>query len=263
MSAATGKKPCCFVISPIGSDNSDVRNRADKILNHIIAPVADECGYEALRADKISEPGMITTQVIQHIMEDPMVVADLTDQNANVFYELAVRHIVRKPFVQLIQKGQRIPFDTAGIRTIEVDHTDLDSVANAKVELKKQIQHTAAHPDKVQNPIIATIDLEKLRESDNPEKRQIAEILNGVTDLRYHVAAMRAALSTLYSSLTPMPSWGSNPLAYLAPAGGFPPGTPFQPATLQDLAGKDLANTLKNLNKEQSPKQGQKKPEKK
>jgi hypothetical protein len=262
MSAATERKPRCFVISPIGSDNSDVRGRADKILTHIIAPVADECGYEALRADKISEPGMITTQVIQHIMEDPMVVADLTDQNANVFYELAVRHIIRKPFVQLIQKGQRIPFDTAGIRTIELDHTDLDSVASAKMELKKQIQYTAANPDKIQNPIIATIDLEKLRESDNPEKRQIAEILTGMSELRQLLIAVGVSVnySIVLNSRTGTPAYNPNPLAYLTPAGGFtavamPPPPPLPTS---------MADTLKTLNvptKQQSPQQEQ--PEKK
>ena len=52
------------------------------------------------------------------------------------FYELAVRHATRKPFVQMIEKGGRIPFDLAGVRTIEIDHTDLNSVADAKAELK-------------------------------------------------------------------------------------------------------------------------------
>jgi hypothetical protein len=67
-------RPICFVIAPIGKDATETRLRSDKVLKHIIGPVAEECGYEAIRADKISEPGMITTQVINHILNDAMVV---------------------------------------------------------------------------------------------------------------------------------------------------------------------------------------------
>ena len=41
---------------------------------------------------------MITSQVLQHVTEDALVVADLTGRNPNVFYELALRHAIRKPF---------------------------------------------------------------------------------------------------------------------------------------------------------------------
>src|SRR5215218_6577854 len=80
----------CFIISPIGDEGSENRLRADLVLEEVIAPAATECGYEAIRADRVSAPGTITSQVIQHLYSDPMVVADLTDHNPNVFYELAV-----------------------------------------------------------------------------------------------------------------------------------------------------------------------------
>jgi len=75
----------CFVIAPLGSDGSEVRKRSDQVLKHIIKPAASECGYEATRADEISEPGIITSQVIQRIVDDHLVIADLTDRNPNVF----------------------------------------------------------------------------------------------------------------------------------------------------------------------------------
>jgi hypothetical protein len=58
--------PDCFVIAPIGEDGSPIRARSDQIFNHVIKPVAKECGFEAIRADKIPEPGLITSQVIDH-----------------------------------------------------------------------------------------------------------------------------------------------------------------------------------------------------
>ena len=52
----------------------------------------------------MSQPGSITTQIVDQILTAALVVADLTGHNANVLYELAIRHVVRKPVVQLIQK---------------------------------------------------------------------------------------------------------------------------------------------------------------
>jgi hypothetical protein len=130
----------CFVISPIGEPGSEIRKRADQILRHVVEPAVSSCGFDAIRADNISEPGLITSQVIQHIVEDPLVIADLTGSNPNVFYELAIRHAIRKPLVQLIQKGEKIPFDVAGMRTVPVDHKDLDSVDEARTQIEKQIR---------------------------------------------------------------------------------------------------------------------------
>ena len=60
----------CFVIAPIGEPESDTRKRSDQILRHIIRPAVEAKGYTAIRADEISEPGIITSQVIQHVVDD-------------------------------------------------------------------------------------------------------------------------------------------------------------------------------------------------
>lgn len=143
----------CFVIAPIGEAGSDIRKRSDQVLKHVIVPAVDACGYDALRADQISEPGMITSQVIQHIVDDPLVIADLTGWNPNVFYELAIRHALRKPLIQMIKRGEQIPFDVAGTRTIYVDHKDLDSVEEAKEEIGKQVKALEKDPSNIETPI--------------------------------------------------------------------------------------------------------------
>ena len=129
----------CFIICPIGSENSESRKRSDKLLKHVFKPVLDRNDYKALRADQIPKVGLITTQIINLIIESPLVIADLTDSNPNVFYELAIRHAIKKPYIQVIEKGQKIPFDLSGIRTIEIDITDLDNVEIAIKEIEKQI----------------------------------------------------------------------------------------------------------------------------
>ncbi|MBF0183544.1 MAG: hypothetical protein HQM06_04015 [Magnetococcales bacterium] len=174
----------CFVISPIGESESETRKRADQVLKHIIKPAAKECGYEAVRSDEIDKPGIITSQVIQKVVSDPLVIADLTETNPNVFYELAIRHAIKKPLVQLIQKGERIPFDVAGTRTISFDHHDLDSVAQAKKEIIEQIKSFEVGSTEMETPISVALDLQVLRQSEKPEARSLADIVSAITDVR-------------------------------------------------------------------------------
>ena len=186
----------CFVISPIGEPESETRKRSDQILKHVISPPLLECGYTPTRADQISEPGMITSQVIQHIVDDQLVVADLTDRNPNVFYELAIRHAIRKPLVQLIKRGEQIPFDVAGTRTIHVDHHDLDNVEEAKKEIIAQVHSLEKDPSRLETPISVSLDLQLLKQSDNPEQRSLADVLSVISELRSSVANVEKRLES-------------------------------------------------------------------
>ena len=193
----------CFVIAPIGDPESETRKRSDQVLKHIIRPAVAERGYRAIRADEISEPGIITSQVIQHIVDDPLVVADLTERNPNVFYELAVRHALRKPLVQIIRRGEPLPFDVAGMRTIPVDHRDLDSVEEAKKEIVRQIDATTASPGKLETPISVAVELQSLRQSDDPSQRSLADLLSGIADLRASMVTIEKRLADPHGLIHP------------------------------------------------------------
>src|SRR3954453_18320013 len=96
------KSKTCFVISPIGAADSPQRKRADIVLKHIFKHALEPLGYAVVRADEISQPGSITLQVLERVLESDLVIADLTDHNPNVFYELAVRHASQKPVIHVI-----------------------------------------------------------------------------------------------------------------------------------------------------------------
>ena len=111
--------------------------RADQVLRHIIIPAALNAGYakdEIVRADHLANPGIITSHIVEHLLNAELVIADLTDHNPNVFYELAIRDAVRKPIVQLIQAGQKIPFDVSPMRTLKINIADPDELDEAEPE---------------------------------------------------------------------------------------------------------------------------------
>lgn len=210
--ATKEEKKICFVISPIGEEGSETRERSDQVLKHIITGPVEQLGYTVVRADKISEPGIITTQIIEHIVDADLVIADLTEKNPNVFYELAIRHAIRKPLVQMIKKGEIIPFDVAATRIIQFDLQNLDSVASAKEEISSQVQSLEAGNSEVHNPISVSLDLKVLKESGNIEERSLADIVEAVSNLRLAVTALdkgstsTKAIEELKSIIEDLPS---------------------------------------------------------
>ena len=82
---------------------------------------------------------------------------------------MAIRHAAQKTLVKIIKQGERIPFDVAGTRTIFVDHTDLDSAASARSQIASQIKALEEDPTDIETPISTSLDLQSLRQSDDPE----------------------------------------------------------------------------------------------
>lgn len=111
----------CFVISPIGPKGSKVRSDADAVLEYIIKPALKGMEIEAIRADELSDPGLITEQMIAAIMDYDVCIADLSGHNPNVFYELALAQAAERPVVLLKLEGEVIPFDVKDHRLIEYD----------------------------------------------------------------------------------------------------------------------------------------------
>ena len=130
----------CFVIAPIGQENSEIRRRSDQIFSYVIKPTVERFGYEAIRGDHIPQPGMINSQVIDHLMEDELAIADLTGKNPNVYYELAIRHGANKPVINIKEASESLAFDVVGMRTIDVDFRFIESMNKCKEEIIKQIQ---------------------------------------------------------------------------------------------------------------------------
>ena len=75
----------CFLISPIGGEVSNQRRHRQPRAGSLLEPALDILGLRLVCADKIGKPGMITAQVIDYIVKVPLVIADLSFGNANVF----------------------------------------------------------------------------------------------------------------------------------------------------------------------------------
>ena len=147
----------CFYITPIGEDGSEERKHSDLFLGSLVEPALEPFKLQVVRADKIEKPGMITKQIIEHLVRSRLVIVDLSFHNPNVFYELAIRHAMRLPTVQIIRKHDRIPFDVGGSRTVIIDSTDIYSlvpkIETYRAEIASQARRALEDPSGTDNPV--------------------------------------------------------------------------------------------------------------
>ena len=158
--AATAKghwDKICFYIAPIGDEGTEHRKHSDLFLSSLVEPAMKDFGLDVVRADKIGEPGMITGQVIEHIVRARLVIVDLSYHNPSVFYEMALRHACKLPIVQITRKLDRLPFDVNQIRTVVIDTTDIYTLVpkleTFRSEIAAQVRTALSEGDAVTTPI--------------------------------------------------------------------------------------------------------------
>ncbi len=144
-----------FVISPIGSPGTPEHRRYKNTLDYVVKKAFTAPEWDVVRADEETSPDSITTQVIGRIVESDLIIADLTDHNPNVFYELAVAHGYKKPVIHMMQVGQKVPFDVVDQRVIFYDLTDPESVDKARSGLTSSAAWLTANPGQTRNPLSA------------------------------------------------------------------------------------------------------------
>jgi hypothetical protein len=211
----------CFVIGPIGDAGSPTRVNADWLLKGIIQPILKEkFKFHVRRSDEIPKPGMIDSQVINAVIDADLVIADLSENNPNAFYELAIRHMEARPVIHMARDLKRLPFDVLPYRTILFSTVSYEDVEKAKSELEKQVTEALSPDHEVDNPITTARGKKKWQETATTTEKIIMDSLNTLAD---RVAAAERNIAGLVVT----PPWirdghGTAGYAFLHP--GVPAG---------------------------------------
>jgi tetratricopeptide (TPR) repeat protein len=157
-----GSQPLCFVLMPFGRKPDDAGTSIDfdGIYKQFIAPAVKEAGLEPIRADEEITGGIIHKPMFERLILCEYAVADLTLANANVFYELGVRHAVR-PYstVLLAAAGTRLPFDVQLDRMLRYPLSPgVDPAASTAARTQLTGLLLAARDASVDSPVFQLID---------------------------------------------------------------------------------------------------------
>lgn len=169
----------CFIITPVGADNSDIRRSAEGVIDSGISPVLQELGYKINVPHRLWGSGSITKNVINCIVNNELAIANLTSLNPNVMYELGIRHAARKPVIHICEKGTELPFDIKPERTIFYVN-DMMGIQEFKKNLKghiAEIMKETVTSNPVYDAIQAATIMQKMDgESSDPLKYVLAKL---------------------------------------------------------------------------------------
>jgi hypothetical protein len=170
--APPGHGRTCFVIGPIGNrhaapgtEERTTYEEAIEVYEEVIvrACQAPSVGLEPVRADGLARAGELTEQIFRRLRDDDVVIADLTDANPNVMYELGLRHTRNKLTLQL-GEFSRLPFDVNVIRTVQFSRSP-NGLINARKELEHLLEAGLAGD---WDPVSATRVWNALGDDDEP-----------------------------------------------------------------------------------------------
>ena len=140
--AESSRKRTCFVVMPFGEkkdlDGQDIDfndiyeyffKKTVEVLNKI-----EKLEIECTRCDEIDESGSIHEKMFEHIYLSDIVVVDITTSNANVYYELGIRHALAKNVTVLIRRKATTPypFNIQGLQVVEYDPSQFRSIEMAQ-----------------------------------------------------------------------------------------------------------------------------------
>jgi hypothetical protein len=137
-----------FIVMPFSPTQSC--ENWDIVYEHVFKSSFESAGWSCQRAEV--ETGNLIVGIIENLRTASVVLADITDRNANVFYELGVRHALSTRTILVSQNADHIPSDLKGYWHI-IYGLDLPKVANFKNALKRILAKIEKDPDQSDNPV--------------------------------------------------------------------------------------------------------------
>src|SRR5262249_32336692 len=117
-----------------------------------------------------------------HLLNDDLVIADMTNLNPNAFYEIGIRHMAQKPIIHMHKKGEKIPFDVGAYRSLEFSLDRPSDLRNARASLAGAVEGLLADGYKVGNPLMHARGVVELHERASHPQRVLLDEIEGLKD---------------------------------------------------------------------------------
>jgi hypothetical protein len=180
-----------FVIMPFSPTKSE--DNWTEVFSEVFQPALTECGYTCTRAEVST--GSLITSIVERLIEADIVIVDATDRNANVFYELGVRHALRRGTIIVSKGTEHVPSDLRGYWFLSYGLRPAE-VKAFKSEIKRVIEAIEKEPQRSDNPVSDYLDkthLSSVREINRDNLKKLGAF---ITELTGNRLAIRQQIST-------------------------------------------------------------------
>jgi hypothetical protein len=150
-------RQACFVIMPFSKTTNEHTDEywTEHFENFLNPLIEENTDLEARRSEALR--GDILKQIINDLVVSHVVVADLTDNNTNVYWELGVRQSFKHGTITIAEAGTKLPFDIGGKGTLfyyPKNHLKMKGFVN---QFKEAIQDCCSHPERPDSHVLETI----------------------------------------------------------------------------------------------------------
>ena len=158
-------RPVCFMIMPYGRKATQAEAgqgpgtvNFDALWDRVYVPVLRDLGYDPVRADQDSG-ALIITEMVERLYFSPLVLADLTAPNGNVYYEVGMRHAMReRGCVLLAAEWARPLFDVAQLRSIRYPLPEGEVVEASALAAQRAIRAAIGELAAGRSPVHTILD---------------------------------------------------------------------------------------------------------
>ena len=187
------KKKLCFVIMPFSATKRCTTEEWTDIFENVHKPAitGSRLGYKCERS-KI-RTGAFIKDILMQLNQADVVLADLTDMNPNVFYELGVRHTLRTRTILVSQTMDDVPSDLKqyGVMTY---NTTLSGVTEYKKKISKILKEIRNDPNRPDNPVSDYLNLKTIVTDPFEAKTIEKKLIALVSECSYNLSVMDSAL---------------------------------------------------------------------
>jgi len=180
-----------FVIMPFSPTASE--KNWTEIFDTVFKPAIEECGYACERA--APSTGSLIISIVESLRRADLVIADVTDRNPNVFYELGVRHSLRRGTIIVSQDGEHVPSDLRGYWYLTYGLRPRQ-VLQFKSAIRKIIAAIRKAPNRSDNPVADYLDREQINISHYVQRDNVKKLGALLTELSGNRLAIAQQLSS-------------------------------------------------------------------
>ncbi len=189
-------KKKCFVIMPISKTKSCTSDEWAGIFEHMIKPAVtgSKLGFDCEQAKPLT--GAFIRDILDRLNRADVVIADLTDKNPNVFYELGIRHTLKNRTILIVQNIKHVPSDLRSYWVVTYEK-DLTGAEKFKRRVREILREMQKNPDKPDSPVADFLGLKNIDIFAYEKSANLKKLSALITELSYDVNSIASILDSV------------------------------------------------------------------